>query len=614
MSKWQKKPMGPPPKGTSSSSWVKKQNGDNPAKKPRIADDDEDMDDMEGDDNMEFDEDMDMGPIDPESQDNGELNDDEVETNVDLEALYEQWGRPPIKEWDPKKKNLPFQQMVLDHYISSKPIPGMPGAKMGPVPVIRMYGVTEDGHAICCHVHGFSPYFYVSVPEQFTSRHCGEFKQSLNQALLKDMRSSKDNVTEAVLMVELVYKINIYGYRGENKSPFAKITLAVPRLIAAAKRLLEKGEVFIPSLAGSCNYQAFESNLDFESRFMVDRNVVGCNWVELPAGKYFVRNKELANVNTPGGNANVTTLCQIEVDVAFDALISHSTEGEWGKVAPFRILSFDIECAGRKGIFPEPDKDPVIQIANMVVRQGETEPFVRMIFTLDTCAPIIGSQVMCYESEDQLLKAWAEFVRRVDPDILTGYNINNFDLWYLINRATHLKATSFHFLGRVKTIKSVARDVVLQSKQMGRRENKSINIEGRIIFDLLLVLVRDYKLRSYTLNSVSFHFLGEQKEDVHHSIITDLQNGNAHTRRRLAVYCLKDALLPLRLLDKLMCVINYMEMARVTGVPLHYLLTRGQQIKVVSQLLRKVINNLTRKFHKYNLVKICEHILGEFNC
>ncbi len=36
-----------------------------------------------------------------------------------------------------------------------------------------------------------------------------------------------------------------------------------------------------------------------------------------------------------------------------------------------------------------------------------------------------------------------------------------------------------------------------------------------------------------------------------------------------------------------MCIINYMEMARVTGVPLGYLLTRGQQIKVVSQLLRK---------------------------
>ena len=74
--------------------------------------------------------------------------------------------------------------------------------------------------------------------------------------------------------------------------------------------------------------------------------------------------------------------------------------------------------------------------------------------------------------------------------------------------------------------------------------------------------------------------LQEQKEDVHHSIITDLQNGTPQTRRRLAVYCLKDAYLPLRLLEKLMCVINYMEMARVTGVPLSYLQTRGQQIKV----------------------------------
>jgi DNA polymerase delta subunit 1 len=82
---------------------------------------------------------------------------------------------------------------------------------------------------------------------------------------------------------------------------------------------------------------------------------------------------------------------------------------------------------------------------------------------------------------------------------------------------------------------------------------------------------------------------GEQKEDVHHSIITELQNGNEETRRRLAIYCLKDAYLPQRLMDKLMCLINYIEMARVTGVPFNYLLARGQQIKVVSQLYRKAL-------------------------
>ena len=50
---------------------------------------------------------------------------------------------------------------------------------------------------------------------------------------------------------------------------------------------------------------------------------------------------------------------------------------------------------------------------------------------------------------------------------------------------------------------------------------------------------RDHKLSSYSLNSVSAHFLGEQKEDVHHSDIAKLQDGNEETRRRLAIYCLK---------------------------------------------------------------------------
>lgn len=53
------------------------------------------------------------------------------------------------------------------------------------------------------------------------------------------------------------------------------------------------------------------------------------------------------------------------------------------------------------------------------------------------------------------------------------------------------------------------------------------------------------------------------------------------------MYCLKDAYLPQRLLDKLMYMYNYIEMARVTGVPLSFLLARGQSIKVLSQILRK---------------------------
>jgi len=36
-----------------------------------------------------------------------------------------------------------------------------------------------------------------------------------------------------------------------------------------------------------------------------------------------------------------------------------------------------------------------------------------------------------------------------------------------------------------------------------------------------------------------------------------------------------------------MCFVNYVEMSRVTGVPFNYLLSRGQSIKVLSQLYRR---------------------------
>lgn len=56
------------------------------------------------------------------------------------------------------------------------------------------------------------------------------------------------------------------------------------------------------------------------------------------------------------------------------------------------------------GIFPESEHDPVIQIANMVVRQGHHEPFLRNVFTLNTCAPIVGSQVLSFADERELLE------------------------------------------------------------------------------------------------------------------------------------------------------------------------------------------------------------------
>lgn len=83
-------------------------------------------------------------------------------------------SRCEVKDLD-AKSSLVFQQLELDHYVG-KPYPGMPGPQSGTVPVIRMFGITKTGNSVCCHIHGFSPYFYVSLPAEFTQQDCHSFR------------------------------------------------------------------------------------------------------------------------------------------------------------------------------------------------------------------------------------------------------------------------------------------------------------------------------------------------------------------------------------------------------------------------------------------------------
>ncbi len=83
-------------------------------------------------------------------------------------------------------------------------------------------------------------------------------------------------------------------------------------------------------------------------------------------------------------------------------------------------------------------------------RAGESKPFIRNVFTLNSCAHIVGSQVLEFKDERKLLSSWRDFVNTVDPDVIIGYNISNFDLPYLLDRAKALKVGDFPYLGRLK--------------------------------------------------------------------------------------------------------------------------------------------------------------------
>ncbi|RZC54248.1 hypothetical protein C5167_013107 [Papaver somniferum] len=349
---------------------------------------------------------------------------DEEERGQVIAARLSKWKRPNLSPaYISQSKNIIFQQLEIDYVIGERHKELLSSSSGGAsAAILRIFGVTREGHSVCCHVHGFEPYFYINCPPGMTPDVISRFRQAL-EARMRETNNKNNNVSKLVLRMEIVQKRSIMYYQQVQSHPFLKIVLALPTMVAGCRSILEKG-IHIDGL-GSKNFITYESNVLFALRFMIDCNIIGGNWIELPAGKY---KKTIRTVSS----------CQLEIDCLYSELISHPPEGEFSKMAPFRILSFDIECAGRKGHFPEAIHDPVIQVANLVTLQGEDQPFVRNIMALKSCSPIVGVDVMSFETEREVLLAW--------------------------RRAAALKITEFPILGRIRNSRTRVKDATFSSR------------------------------------------------------------------------------------------------------------------------------------------------------
>ncbi|CRG99029.1 DNA polymerase delta catalytic subunit, putative [Plasmodium relictum] len=441
------------------------------------------------------------------------------------------------------------------------------------VPIIRIYSITNYDCSVLINIHNVFPYFYVEKPEHFENDDLVKLEILLNDHL--NQNNQYKIYDQKILKIEIVKTESLMYYKRNGKRDFLKITVLLPKMVPTLKKYLE-GVINVNNkeIGGI----VYEANLPFILRYIIDNKITGSSWIKCKKNNYYIRNK----------NRKISN-CTFEIDISYKDVEPLLLENEYQQIPKLRILSFDIECIKLDGKgFPDAKNDPIIQISSILYFQGDPiDKSVKFIFTLLECASIPGSNVIWFNDEKSLLNAWNEFLVRLDPDFLTGYNIINFDLPYILNRGTALNLKKLKHLGRIKNVSSNVKDSSFSSKQFGTHETKEININGRIQFDVYDLIKRDYKLKSYTLNYVSFEFLKEQKEDVHYSIMNDLQHESPESRKRIATYCIKDGVLPLRLIDKLLFIYNYVEMARVTGTPFVYLLTRGQQIKVTSQLYRK---------------------------
>jgi DNA polymerase elongation subunit (family B) len=239
-------------------------------------------------------------------------------------------------------------------------------------------------------------------------------------------------------------------------------------------------------------------------------------------------------------------------------------------------------------LLPPLQGDPIIQIGLTAHCYGDRECTYRHIITLNSCAPIDGADITQCRDESELLLAFRDVLVKLDPDVITGYNILGFDMAYLVDRAEELNVKeALLMIGRFKEHCSTFQVKTLSSSALGDNILKFIDMEGRVIIDVMKVVQRDHRLDSYKLDNVANHFLKMSKHDVSPNDIFRMYLGSAEDRKVIAEYCLQDCALCNKLIMKLEILANNIGMSNVCSVPLSYIFMRGQGIKIFSLVAKQ---------------------------
>jgi len=285
---------------------------------------------------------------------------------------------------------------------------------------MQCFGVTPNGKSILCNIIEYQPYFYVKVPKK-----TGPWDESHLAAFKQDLKWWEANEI-AFDQFKLVGRIPVTGWTDKENAQFVKIVVnnnsAFKKLAGYLKTPKTKTgrEKIYRTLhsSGPLSFELFESNVDPHIRFMHEKEITPAGMITLKKCEYEVIDKE-----------EQESLSNIEVNVHWKNVYP----GEVKSATPFKFASFDIECTSENGDFPIAQKpgDKIIQIFTTFYKYGDKEPYYTHAAILDTCDPIEGVDMECFEKEKDVIMAWRNAIRRVDPDVILGYNILGFDLAYL---------------------------------------------------------------------------------------------------------------------------------------------------------------------------------------
>ncbi len=457
--------------------------------------------------------------------------------------------------------------------------------------LIKVYGVTNTGNSVCVHIHGFEPFFYFKIPQEWEQVHFNFFLNTV-KGMVEDYNRN------GLIGSEIIMKKEFYGFTNNQLFKYGLFKFKNQASYYSYLRVLKEKTIILKSTRLNMNLELDMSDKLYEIkvtsllRFFHVKNLDPAGWIIIKGGTY--------NWNT---GKNKVTRCQMDISTHFQCCEKY----ECDEIAKILTASFDIECCSEDGSFPKYDRpyDRVIQIGTTVYEYGSSECKCKYIATLNDCLPIEGAIVECYNTERDLILGWARFMANLDADVITGYNIWGFD-WEFIYRRAEKGYTNdgrpsvpfhnqlYYMLQRIKpqniykdkdgedrNVKLTEQN--LSSSAMGDNHLKFIDIEGVVQIDLLKYLQRETKMDSYKLDNVSQEILKQNKEDLTpNQLFANFRIGTPEKIQEIAIYCIKDCQLVNNLIDNLEVITNNLGMANVCVVPFSFIFLRGQGIKIFS--------------------------------
>jgi len=386
-------------------------------------------------------------------------------------------------------------------------------------PLIRIFGKTIHGETVCVFYDKFLPYFYLHTDESNFDKISEELKKRFD---------SKVEVVEKYLPIGYQQKVKILKITGKDPAKTPEI------------------REFTKSFG-----TPYEADILFKYRFMADNDLKGMGWIDVK-GSFRTTN---------------TVKCK-----AFEAESIKPIEKL--ENAPLKYLAIDIECISEEDRIAVPSKDPIIIIS--LAFHPDYKSKKTLVLTAKPVSP--ENDVIGCSSEVEMLEKFISILNDYDPDIITGYNINSFDLPYILERLEILQLPKD--LGRSEKTGYVR-------KTQKTMFASSPNISGRVVVDSYEIIRRDpwVKFKRYNLSTIAKEMLGSEKFEMN-GMKEMRELWNSKNVKKFIDYARRDAELAMKLIIDKGLLDKFFELSKISGLLLQDSLG-GQSQRHEFKLLRE---------------------------